>query len=121
VRAFWVCRFALWGAAVLALAACASLPRDPVTPELESQVSVLENVQVRYWGDRAPDNMAALAAEKLAQVKSPRPLLAKAGGRPRSPVSMPGDASRFRPEASMPGELVHVGEFCVTRGCPVAL
>ena len=83
MRAFWVCRFALWGAAVLALAACASLLRDPVTPELESQVSVLESVQVRYWGDRAPDDMAGLAAEKWAQVKSPRPLLTKAGGRPQ--------------------------------------
>jgi hypothetical protein len=64
VRALGVCKFALWGVAVLALAACASLPRDPVTPELEDKVSVLDNVQVRYWGDRAPDNMAALAAEK---------------------------------------------------------
>jgi hypothetical protein len=59
------------------------MPRDPVTPELEDQVSVIGKVQVRYWGDRSPDNMSALAAEKWAQVKSSRPALVRAGGRPQ--------------------------------------
>jgi hypothetical protein len=77
-------RHFIWcGAVALSLAACASLTRDPVTPELEDKVSVLDNVQVRYWGDRAPPNMGALAAEKWAQVKSSRPGLLKAGGRPQ--------------------------------------
>lgn len=62
MRVLGVWRFALWGAALAALAACASLARDPVTPEMEDKVSVLDNVQVRYWVDRAPPNMAALAA-----------------------------------------------------------
>jgi hypothetical protein len=83
VRVLGVWRFALWGAALAVLAACASLPRDPVTPEMEDKVSVLDNVQVRYWGDRAPPNMAALAAEKWAQVRSTRPALVKAGAHPQ--------------------------------------
>jgi hypothetical protein len=83
VRVLGVWRFALWGAALAALAACASLPRDPVTPEMEDKVSVLDHVQVRYWGDRAPPNMAALAAEKWAQVRSTRPALVKAGAHPQ--------------------------------------
>ncbi len=83
MRVLGVWRFALWGAALAVLAACASLPRDPVTPEMEDKVSVLDNVQVRYWGDRAPPNMAALAAEKWAQVRSTRPALVKAGAHPQ--------------------------------------
>jgi predicted patatin/cPLA2 family phospholipase len=34
-------------------------------------------VQVRYWGDQAPDNIEALAAEKWAQVRATRPNLLK--------------------------------------------
>jgi hypothetical protein len=61
--------------AALSVAACAGLPRDPVTPELVEKASVLDGAQVRYWGDRAPPNMSALTAEKWAQVRSTRPEL----------------------------------------------
>ncbi len=74
---------ALGAAVAVGLVACATLPRDPVTPALAGDVSVLDNVQVRYWGDRAPDNIAALAAEKWAQVRATRPQLLRKGGRPQ--------------------------------------
>jgi hypothetical protein len=61
--------------AALSVAACAGLPRDPVTPELVEKASVLDGAQVRYWGDRAPPNIGALTAEKWAQVRSNRPEL----------------------------------------------
>jgi hypothetical protein len=62
---------------VLCLPNCSSLPRDPVPPALADQVAVIEGVQVRYWGDRAPDNIDALAAEKWAQLRATRPNLLK--------------------------------------------
>ena len=83
MRARGLLRLVWYGVVAFSLTACASMPRDPVTPELEDQVSVIEKVQVRYWGDRSPDNMSALAAEKWAQVKSSRPALVRAGGRPQ--------------------------------------
>lgn len=84
VRVRGLARLIWYGAVGLSLAGCASaMPRDPVTPEFEDKVSVMGNVQVRYWGDRAPENMAALSAEKWAQVRSARPALLKAGGRPQ--------------------------------------
>jgi Patatin-like phospholipase len=68
---------------VLYLSGCASLPRDAVTPELADKVAVLDGTQVRYWGDRAPQNIDALAREKWAQVKATRPQLLQKGGRPQ--------------------------------------
>lgn len=59
------------------LASCSSLPRDPVPPKFADNAAVIEGVQVRYWGDRAPDNIDALAAEKWAQVRATRPNLLK--------------------------------------------
>jgi Patatin-like phospholipase len=82
MRVVGVCRLALCCVSVLLLAACATLPRDPVPVQFVDSASVIDNVQVRYWGDRAPDNMAALASEKWAQVKASRRTLTKAGGRP---------------------------------------
>lgn len=77
-------RFA-WLAALIAvvLAACGGLPRDPVPPQLADEAAVLEGAEVRFWGDRAPDNMGALTAEKWAQVKATRPELLKPGRRPK--------------------------------------
>jgi predicted patatin/cPLA2 family phospholipase len=65
------------------LVGCASLPRDPVPPAYADKVAVLDGSQVRYWGDRAPSNIHALAAEKWAQVKATRPYLLKQGTRPQ--------------------------------------
>jgi hypothetical protein len=65
------------------LASCASLPRDPVPPAFADKATVLEGAQVRFWGDRAPDNIDALAAEKWAQVRANRSYLLKKGTRPR--------------------------------------
>jgi hypothetical protein len=65
------------------LVGCASLPRDPVPPAYADKVAVLDGSQVRYWGDRAPSNINALAAEKWAQVKATRPYLLKQGARPQ--------------------------------------
>lgn len=67
---------------VLYLVGCASLPRDAVTPDLADKVAVLNGAPVRYWGDRVPDNMDALAREKWAQVKATRPQLLQKGRRP---------------------------------------
>jgi hypothetical protein len=66
----------------LALVACASLPRDPVPPQFVDDAAVLEGAEVRFWGDRAPPNINALAAEKWAQVRATRPYLLKQGRRP---------------------------------------
>lgn len=65
------------------LAGCASLPRDPVPPALADTATVLQGTQVRYWGDRAPPNIDALAAEKWAQVRATRPYLLKKDARPQ--------------------------------------
>ena len=62
---------------------CASLPRDPVPPAYADKVAVLDGTQVRYWGDRSPSNINALAAEKWAQVRAARPYLLKQGTRPQ--------------------------------------
>jgi Patatin-like phospholipase len=73
----------LWLPIAVCLVSCASLPRDPVPPGLADKASLLEGAQVRYWGDRAPPNIDALAAEKWAQVKATRPYLLKQGTRPQ--------------------------------------
>jgi Patatin-like phospholipase len=65
------------------LIGCASLPRDPVPPAFAEKAAVFEGVQVRYWGDSAPENFDALGAEKWAQVKAKRPHLLKTGTRPQ--------------------------------------
>ena len=62
---------------------CASLPRDPVPPAYADKVTLLDGTQVRYWGDRSPSNINALAAEKWAQVRAARPYLLKQGTRPQ--------------------------------------
>ncbi len=67
----------------LALVACASAPRDPVPPQLVDDAAVLEGAEVRFWGDRAPPNIDALAAEKWAQVRATRPYLLKKSKRPK--------------------------------------
>ncbi len=67
----------------LALVACASLPRNPVPLQLVDDAAVLEGTEVRFWGDRAPPNIDALAAEKWAQVRATRPYLLKKGKRPK--------------------------------------
>ncbi len=66
----------------LAVVACASLPRDPVPAQFVDEAAVLEGAEVRFWGDRAPPNIDALAAEKWAQVRATRPYLLKQGRRP---------------------------------------
>ena len=68
---------------IFCIAGCASLPRDPVPPAFADKAAVIEGVQVRYWGDRAPDNIGALQAEKWAQVKANRPELLRNGGHPQ--------------------------------------
>jgi hypothetical protein len=64
------------------LTGCASLPRDAVLPAYADKATVLEGAEVRFWGDRAPDDMSALTAEKWAQVRANRPELLKKGKRP---------------------------------------
>jgi hypothetical protein len=54
-----------------------------VPPAFADKAAVIEGVQVRYWGDRAPDNIGALAAEKWAQVRANRPELLTKGTRPQ--------------------------------------
>jgi hypothetical protein len=73
----------LWASALIGslLFGCSSLPRDPVPPAYADKVAILDGTQVRYWGDRSPPNMNALAAEKWAQVKATRPYLLKQGTR----------------------------------------
>src|SRR5262245_58949823 len=75
----------LWLGLLIAfgLASCDSLPRDPVPPEFADKAAVLEGAEVRYWGDRAPPNINALAAEKWAQARATRPYLFKQGARPQ--------------------------------------
>jgi hypothetical protein len=68
---------------VLGLAACASLPRDPVPLAYADKAVVIEGAEVRYWGDREPTNFRALTAEKWAQVKAKRSSLLRSGTRPR--------------------------------------
>jgi hypothetical protein len=68
---------------IFSLVGCASLPRDPVPPAFADKAAVLDGAQVRYWGDRAPPNIDALAAEKWAQVKATRTYLLKKGTRPQ--------------------------------------
>ena len=66
----------------LVLVACVSSPRDPVPAQFVDDAAVLEGAEVRFWGDRAPPNIDALAAEKWAQVRATRPYLLKKGRRP---------------------------------------
>lgn len=71
----------LWGGglavALLAtlVSGCATMPRDPVLPQYADYAAVLDGGQFRYWGDHAPTNIAALQAEKWAQIKAARPQL----------------------------------------------
>jgi len=76
------CQWLWWSLPVIFLFGCASLPRDAVPPQFVDKATVLDGAQVRYWGDRAPPNINALAAEKWAQVKATRPNLLKQGTRP---------------------------------------
>ncbi len=78
------CQWLWWSLpVVIFLFGCASLPREAVPPQLADKATVLDGVQVRYWGDRAPPNINALAAEKWAQLKATRPYLLKQGSRPQ--------------------------------------
>jgi hypothetical protein len=62
--------YPLWASLLIGslLFGCSSLPRDPVPPAYADKVAVLDGTQVRYWGDRAPSNINALAAEKWARL-----------------------------------------------------
>jgi hypothetical protein len=54
------------------LAACASLPRNPVPLGLESDATVvgMGGENIRFWGDVPPPNVDAMAKEKWAQVRA---------------------------------------------------
>ena len=76
-RLFW------YGAVALSLAACASLPRNPVPLGLESDATVVgmgENI--RFWGDVPPPDVDAMAKEKWAQVRASHRQLPRENGRP---------------------------------------
>jgi hypothetical protein len=68
--------------AVLAVGGCASIPRNAAPVDVAEKSRVLDSPTIRFWGDRTPDNMTALVAEKWAQVKTTRPELLQRGKRP---------------------------------------
>ncbi len=83
-RAWGMLRSACCVVAVLGLAACATLPRNPVPAALESQATVvgMGAKSIRYWGDQLPPNADALVREKWAQTRAARPQVMARGGRP---------------------------------------
>ena len=70
-------RLIWYGAVALSLAACASLPRNPVPLGLESDAAVvgMGGETIRFWGDVPPPNVDAMAKEKWAQVRASRRVL----------------------------------------------
>src|SRR5262249_31256652 len=54
-----------------------------VPPAYADKAIVIQGAEVRYWGDEAPPNLKALAAEKWTQTRSSRPYLLKKGTRPQ--------------------------------------
>jgi len=77
-RLFW------YGAVAFSLAACASLPRNPVPLGLESDATVvgMGGENIRFWGDVPPPNVDAMAKEKWAQVRASHRQLPRENGRP---------------------------------------
>ncbi|MGV1015160.1 MAG: patatin-like phospholipase family protein [Methyloceanibacter sp.] len=76
---------ALWSALlVLALAACAGMPRSPVplAYEGEAQVVGMGPTQVRFWGDELPPHADAYVKKKWAQTRANRPELLAKGRNP---------------------------------------
>jgi len=84
VRVRGLRRLVWYGAVAVSLAACASLPRNPVPFGLEDQATVvgMGPEQIRFWGDQLPPNADAMVKEKWAQVRASRRQLPKSGGRP---------------------------------------
>ena len=75
----------LWyGAVALSLAACASLPRNPVPLAMENEATVvgMGGENIRFWGDVPPPNVDAMAKEKWAQVRASHRQLPRENGRP---------------------------------------
>jgi hypothetical protein len=77
-RLFW------YGAVALSLAACASLPRNPVPLAMENEATVvgMGGENIRFWGDVPPPNVDAMAKEKWAQVRASHRQLPRENGRP---------------------------------------
>ena len=77
-------RLIWYGAVAFSLAACASLPRNPVPLGLERDATVvgMGGETVRFWGDVPPPNVDAMAREKWAQVRASHRQLPKENGRP---------------------------------------
>ncbi|MGE3628182.1 MAG: patatin-like phospholipase family protein [Hyphomicrobiales bacterium] len=73
---------ALVALALLSLGGCAQAQREAFTAEIIDKASVPDLGPVRYWGDKAPPNIDALAKEKLDQTRAARPEMLKRGGRP---------------------------------------
>jgi Patatin-like phospholipase len=84
VRVRGLRRLIWYGAVVFSLAACASMPRNPVPSGLESDATVvgMGGETVRFWGDVPPPNVDAMAREKWAQVRASHRQLPKENGRP---------------------------------------
>lgn len=65
------------------LSACAAaIVRNPVPVELTGIANPSGFINVRYWGDKEPPNLRAIAALKLSQMRRGRPELFR-GKRPR--------------------------------------
>ena len=84
VRVRGIRHLVCYGAVVFSLAACASLPRNPVPAGLEDQATVvgMGPERIRYWGDALPTNSDAMVKEKWAQVRASGRKLTKINGRP---------------------------------------
>jgi hypothetical protein len=84
VRVRGLRRLIWYGAVALSLAACASLPRNPVPLGLESDAAVvgMGGETIRFWGDVPPPNVDAMAKEKWAQVRASHRQLPRENGRP---------------------------------------
>jgi predicted acylesterase/phospholipase RssA len=84
VRVRGLRRLLWYGAVAFSLAACASLPRNPVPFGLEDQATVvgMGPERIRFWGDQLPPNADAMVKEKWAQVRSSGRKLPRSGGRP---------------------------------------
>jgi len=84
VRVRGLRRLLWYGAVALSLAACASLPRNPVPLAMENEATVvgMGGENIRFWGDVPPPNVDAMAKEKWAQVRASGRKLPRENGRP---------------------------------------
>lgn len=80
-RAVLLC-CALVALAAFWLSGCAQTAREAFTAEIIEKASVPDLGPVRFWGDKPPENIEALAREKLEQTRTARPEMVKRGGRP---------------------------------------